>query len=117
MHPVRVLLLLTAAGITLSAHVGSPDIYLDANAGPYKLFVTIRPPTAIPGVAEIEVRSEDKGVTSMTAAPLPMTGPGSRYAPTADQLKQSPLDAQDYTGSLWPHGFRRLAGAHHSGWS
>ncbi len=101
MRLARVLPLLTAVALTVSAHVGSPDIYLDANAGPYKVFVTIRPPTAIPGVAEIEVRSEDKGVTSMTAAPLPMTGPGSRYAPTADRLKRSPLDAQDYTGALW----------------
>ncbi len=101
MRPVRALLLLMAAALNVSAHVGSPDIYLDAKAGPYQLFVTIRPPTAIPGVAEIEVRSEGSGVTSMTAAPLPMTGPGSRYAPTPDQLTRAPLDHQFFTGSLW----------------
>jgi hypothetical protein len=40
-----------------AAHVGSPDIYADGNAGPYRVFVTIRPPLVIPGVAEIEVRT------------------------------------------------------------
>jgi hypothetical protein len=100
-NPIRGAALLVAATLILSAHVGSPDIYLDANAGPYKLFVTIRTPTAIPGVAEIEVHSEGNGVTSISAAPLPMTGPGSQFSPTADQLKRSSQDAQYYTGSLW----------------
>src|SRR5689334_5002360 len=43
-------------------HVGSPDIFLDGNAGPYKLFITVRPPNVIPGVAELEVRSETGAV-------------------------------------------------------
>ena len=34
------------------AHVGSPDVYAEGDAGPYKLFVVIRPPLVIPGVAE-----------------------------------------------------------------
>ena len=55
--------LLVLTGLLLSpsmavAHVGSPDIYAEGNAGPYKLFVTIRPPVVIPGVAEIEVRAD-----------------------------------------------------------
>ena len=29
------------------------------NAGPYKLFVTVRTPTVIPGVATIEVRTSE----------------------------------------------------------
>ena len=37
------------------AHIGSPDIYAEGSAGPYRLLVTIRPPLVIPGVAEIEV--------------------------------------------------------------
>ena len=37
------------------AHIGSKDVYEEVNAGPYKLFVTIRPPNVIPGVAAIEV--------------------------------------------------------------
>ncbi|MBV8865005.1 MAG: hypothetical protein JO210_06340 [Acidobacteriaceae bacterium] len=84
-----------------AAHVGSPDVYLDGNAGPYQLFVTIRPPVVIPGVAELEVRSASSGVTAMRAVPLPMTGPGARFAPVPDRLVASVQDPQRFTGSLW----------------
>jgi hypothetical protein len=95
---VLTLALLTAAA---SAHVGSPDIYLDGNAGPYKLFVTIRPPQVIPGVAEILVRSQTPGVTGMQAVPLPLAGPGADHPPIPDALVRSSTDPQYFTGSLW----------------
>jgi hypothetical protein len=83
------------------AHVGSPDVYLESSAGPYRLFVTVRPPLTIPGVAEIEVRSESPGVREMTAVPLAITGAGSKFAPIPDSLKVSPTDPQFFSGSLW----------------
>ncbi len=101
MKRLRSIILLAVAAASLNAHVGSPDIYLDGSAGPYKLFIAIRTPTAIPGVAEVEVRTDAKDITAVKAAPLPMTGPGAKFAPTADVLNRSPQDAQFYTGSLW----------------
>ena len=95
------LVLLAALSIGAQAHVGSPDIYLDGKAGPYQLFVTIRPPQVIPGVAELEIRSETPGVTRVRAVPVPMAGPGARFAPVPDTLAVSPQDAQLFTGSLW----------------
>ncbi len=83
------------------AHVGSPDVYLEGKAGPYQLFVTVRPPLTIPGVAEVEVRAESTGVQKISAVPLAIAGEGSKYAPIADALKVSPQDAQYFTGSLW----------------
>jgi len=83
------------------AHVGSPDIYLEGKAGPYQLFVTVRPPLTIPGVAEIEVRSESPGVREMRAVPLAITGAGAKFAPIPDSLKASPGDPRFFTGSLW----------------
>ncbi|HZQ53506.1 MAG TPA: hypothetical protein VFB14_14980 [Bryobacteraceae bacterium] len=97
----RTLLLLAALAPLATAHVGSPNIYLDGKAGPYQLFVTIRPPTAIPGVAAIEVRSESAGVSEIRAVPLPMSGPGAKFAPVPDKLTQSREDPQFFTGSLW----------------
>ena len=35
-------MLALAAG--LHAHIGSPDVFFEGSAGPYRLFVTIRPP-------------------------------------------------------------------------
>lgn len=48
------LILLTAPG---GAHIGSPDAFFEGDAGPYHLFVTIRKPPVVPGVAEFELRS------------------------------------------------------------
>jgi hypothetical protein len=83
------------------AHIGSPDVYMDAKAGPYQLFMTARPPAVIPGVAQIEVRAESPGVRVIRAAPLRMTGTGAKYAPIPDVLQRSKDDDQYYTGSLW----------------
>jgi hypothetical protein len=89
------------AATLLQAHVGSPDIYLEGKAGPYQLFVTVRPPLTIPGVAEIEVRSESPGVHEIQAVPLAIMGAGSKFPPVADALKAAPHDSQFFTGSLW----------------
>ncbi len=95
------LLLLAVSSAKLQAHVGSPDVYVDGQAGPYRLFVTVRPPTVIPGVAELEIRSATAGIGEIRAVPLPLTGPGATLAPVADTLKRSPQDPQFFTGSLW----------------
>ncbi len=86
------------------AHVGSPDIYAEGIAGPYKLFVTVRPPLVIPGVAEIEVRAvgpEADGITGIDIAPIPLVGEASKHPPVADAMKQSSVDKHFYTGALW----------------
>ena len=85
----------------LLAHVGSPDVYFDGSAGPYPMFVTVRPPKVIPGVADIEIRTPSKDVESIRITPLPLTGEGSQFAPTPDAAKRSPQDPQFFTGSLW----------------
>jgi len=88
------------------AHVGSPDVYAEGNAGPYKLFVTVRPPLVIPGVAEIEVRAEGEGpdapaISGIQITPIPLTGEASLHPPVPDQMKQSAQDKLFFTGALW----------------
>lgn len=101
---IRTIWVFAAAAIAARAHIGSPDIYLDGRAGPYQLFVTVRPPTVIPGVAEVEVRSESAAVREIRVVPVPMTGPGAKFAPVADKLKVSRQDPQFFAGSLWIMG-------------
>ena len=95
--------LLGAAAIAIAAqaHVGSPDVYLDGKAGPYQLFITVRPPQVIPGVAALEIRCETPGVTELRAVPIPMGSAAARFAPLPDKLTPSKQDAQFFTGSLW----------------
>jgi len=65
------------------------------------MFVTIRPPTVIPGVAEIEIRCAALGVGEIHVTPIPLTGAAAKFAPTPDLMQRSKLDPQFFTGSLW----------------
>jgi len=87
--------------VAVKAHVGSPDVFLDAAAGPYRLLVTVRPPHAIPGVADVEVRSTTADVRDVRIVPLPLTGPGAEFAPVPDRAVRSSEDPQLFTGHLW----------------
>jgi len=85
----------------VGAHVGSPDVFLDAAAGPYRLFVTVRPPYAVPGVAEVEILTTATDVHEVRLVPLPLTGPGAQFAPAPDRAERSPDDGRLFTGRLW----------------
>src|ERR1700741_5149184 len=95
-----IFLILAVAGLSASAHVGSPDVFLEGNAGPYKLFVTVRVPQAIPGIAEVEIRSESNDVSEIRIAPIQLTAPGSQYAPAPEAAERSKDDPQFFRGSL-----------------
>jgi len=95
------LTLLLAAALPLSAHVGSPDVFYEGSAGPYPLVVTVRVPQVIPGVAEIQIRSESRDVRAIRVVPMRLAGPGSNLPPTPDLAVQSKDDPQFFTASLW----------------
>ena len=101
---MRLLFLLIAVSLVAQpvfGHVGSPDVYYEGSAGPYKLFITIRPPEVIPGVAQIEIRSSSPDLREVRITPLRITGPGADFAPTPDLAERSKQDPQFFTGSLW----------------
>jgi hypothetical protein len=90
-----------AVAVPAYAHVGSKDVYEEVTTGPYKLFVTIRTPNVIPGVATVEVRSSGASVSSIHITPTPLTGEASKHPPTSDAMRPSAADPAFYTGSLW----------------
>jgi hypothetical protein len=94
-------LLLVAAAMFAQAHVGSPDVFLEGSAGAYPMYVTIRPPTVIPGVAEIEIRCASPDIREIHVAPTPMTGAAANHPPTPDLMQRSKLDPQFFTGGVW----------------
>jgi TRAP-type C4-dicarboxylate transport system permease small subunit len=65
------------------------------------LYITIRTPTVIPGVATVEVRSTGANVSSIHITPLPITGEASKHPPTSDPMARSATDPAFFTGSLW----------------
>ncbi|MBL8229499.1 MAG: hypothetical protein JNL98_13505 [Bryobacterales bacterium] len=98
---MRIATLMLAALAPLYAHIGSPDIFLEGKAGPYPIFVTIRPPLVIPGVAEVEIRTSAKDISEVRIVPMPMSGAGAKFAPTPDIAQRSKDDPQFFTGGLW----------------
>jgi hypothetical protein len=97
----RVLMLAALFAALIEAHVGSPDIYLEGKAGPYRLLVTIRPPEVIPGVATIEVRADTHSLARLEVTPVPLVQSETGFAPAADVLKASADDPEFYTGAVW----------------
>ena len=83
------------------AHVGSADVYYEGDTGPYHLFVTIRLPQVIPGVAEMQIRSATPDVQTVKVVLLRLTGPGSNLPAVPDIAKRSETDQQFFVSNLW----------------
>src|SRR5271170_7058105 len=83
------------------AHLGSPDVFLEGSAGPYPMYVTVRPPSVIPGVAAIEIRCASPDIQAIHVTPMPLTGAAAQFAPTPDAMQRSKADVQFFTGTLW----------------
>jgi len=98
---VGIFVLMLATALSVGAHVGSSDVFFEGDAGPYHLYVTVRVPQVIPGIAEIEVRSASNDVEKIEIVPMRLSGAGSDFPPTPDVAERSKQDPQFFTGSLW----------------
>jgi hypothetical protein len=96
---VALALFLLAA--TPSAHIGSPDVYFQGNAGPYQLLVVVRMPRVIPGVADIEVRALSPGPTRVQVVPMRIRGLGAEFAPVPDTAERATGDPALFRAQLW----------------
>jgi hypothetical protein len=83
------------------AHVGSADVYYEGDAGPYHLFVTVKLPQVIPGIAEMQVRSATPDVQRIQTVLLRLTGPGSNLPSAPDFAQRSKDDPQFFVSNLW----------------
>ncbi len=95
------LLVVLLTAFPAGAHVGSPDVFYEGDAGPYHLFVTVRVPQVVPGVAEVEIRSQTNDVTQVGILALALTGAGAKYPASPEPTVRSQQDQQFFTGNLW----------------
>jgi hypothetical protein len=93
--------LLVGAAPAAQAHVGSSTVVEEAQAGPYRLLVIVRPPDVVPGRAVIDVRVLDGDVQRVTVVPLPLVGPGRDAPPVPDEARASPADPRLFSAMLW----------------
>src|SRR6202795_1930140 len=114
---IWILVFILVTAFSVSAHVGSSDVFFEGDAGPYHVFVTVRVPQVIPGVAEIQVRSASNDVERIEIVPMRLSGAGSNFPPTPDVAERSKQDSQFFTGRLWllEFGARRGRGGGEGG--
>ncbi len=91
-----------AAGVAViaSAHVGSPNMVFDGNAGPYPVRVIVRPPDVVPGIAEVIVRVNAPDVQRVSIRPV-FWRAGAKGAPAGDEIARVPGAADIYSGQTW----------------
>ncbi len=82
------------------AHVGSPNVFYEGKAGPYPVRVVIRPPSVVPGLAEINVRVQGEGGLKVTALPV-FWRAGKKGAPPPDVASLVPGGTNLYATTLW----------------
>src|SRR5690348_8943648 len=58
---------LASLAAVCTAHVGSPDVWFEGNAGPYHIVVYVRLPGVIPGIADVNVQVPDDRPEQVTA--------------------------------------------------
>ena len=83
------------------AHVGSADVFYENDAGPYHVFVTVRMPKVIPGLAQVEIRSESNDVHEVRLNILRLSGFGYKLQAIPDLAQRSPQDPRFFVGSIW----------------
>lgn len=91
------LVLVTAAAF---AHVGSPDVYFESDAGPYHLLVTVNPPPMIPGVAQVQIEVTSGMANGITITPVYVNGKDHGLPPGADTMEPS-ADSHWFSGKVW----------------
>ena len=89
-----------AVAIIGSAHIGSPNVFFEGNAGAYPVRVIVRPPEVVPGLAEVIVRVNSPDVKRVEIQPV-FWRVGVRGAPAGDEMHLVSGEKQTYTGQLW----------------
>src|SRR5260370_38663324 len=93
--------LLIVASTVAFAHVGSPNVYFEGDAGPYHLLLTVNPPAMIPGVAQVEARVTSGTVDGISIAPVYANGKDQGLPPSPDAMQPSTGNPQCFTGRVW----------------
>ena len=97
---IRALALPLALCAVLMAHIGSPDVVYDGVAGPYPVRVVVRPPSVVPGIAEVVVQLGLNDPVTVKVRPV-FWRAGVAGAPKGDGAIRVAGEANLYSGRLW----------------
>ena len=103
---------LAAVALVTMGHVGSPDVFFDSMAGPYPVRIVVRPPSVVPGQAEITVRTampampampaggSEGGITAIAVQPV-VWNAGPEGVPPAEPARRVRGDSSLWSAQLW----------------
>lgn len=94
-------------GTQALAHIGSPNVFYEGDAGDYRVRVMIKPPPVVPGLAEINVRVLKGKTTKIGVLPVRWDA-GRKGAPPPDLCAPVQGETNLFTAQLWIMSF----GAH-----
>ncbi|WP_090374847.1 hypothetical protein [Dyadobacter sp. SG02] len=94
------LILLMLLSATSYAHVGSAGVQMQAQAGAYKVLVSVTPPDVIPGTAQVSVFIEYGEARKVSVRPIYFYS-GDKGAPTSDPLAPVPGQKGQFQGAVW----------------
>lgn len=100
MNRLRAVALAAVVAIVASAHIGSPNVVFDGNAGAYPVRVIVRPPEVVPGLAEVIVRVGAEDAQRVVIRPV-FWRTGAAGAPAGDAMRRVVGQDRVYTGQLW----------------
>ena len=99
MRSLRRAALVAAIALVSSAHIGSPDVWFDGLAGPYKVLVHVEAPPVVPGIAVINIRVGESGISRVTAFVNHFDATGG--TPPPDVASPIPARPSWYRTRLW----------------
>ena len=94
------LILLLLQSVASYAHVGSAGVQMQAQAGSYKVLVSITPPDVIPGTAQVSVFIEYGEARKVSVRPIYFYS-GDKGAPTSDPLAPVAGQKGQFQGAVW----------------
>jgi hypothetical protein len=102
--PSRVVAVVVAALVLVCpawAHVGTANVFVQGNAGPYAVYVTVTPPPVIPGEAMVSVITDGADVRSVSVQANVLSGDLARTMPQGVMLDAGPAGSHEFHGTAW----------------
>lgn len=82
------------------AHVGSPNVFFEGRAGAYSVYAVVRPPAALPGIAQVSVRVNEPDVRSVSLLPV-LWQAGRQGSPQPVAAQRVPGETNLWSAEVW----------------
>ena len=86
--------------IITMAHVGSPNVFFEGRAGNYSVYVVVRPPAALPGIAQVSVRVDSPEVSAVSLQTVEVRA-GREGAPPPVSAQHVLGETNLWSGEVW----------------